>query len=163
MALFKDDAIEQMMKIYTIVYLLTERSLRVRNKDNITLREALILESIYRLVDEKRNIPSQLAKYLNVSLPSLSTTIKSLMRKKYIRKRLSTEDNRFYFLDLTQKGIDFNIKNRLFRESLSMKAFGPLTWLTNSYIRALADKVGEFAQDEHLKLDEIEKLEKNTR
>jgi DNA-binding MarR family transcriptional regulator len=105
-----------------------ERSLRIRSKNNITIREMMLINLVDRLSETKHNTLSNLANYLQVSLPVVSVSVKSLIRKGYMSKKLNLDDNRIYHLQLTEKGRT-HIKNSLvFSERLlkqGMKKLSP--------------------------------------
>jgi DNA-binding MarR family transcriptional regulator len=68
-----------------------------------------------------------LAKYLQVSPPIISNSVKSLIRKDYLKKVLNPEDNRIYFLELTEKGILSNQRSFGFSEKLFNKGLGKIS------------------------------------
>jgi DNA-binding MarR family transcriptional regulator len=68
-----------------------------------------------------------IAKYLQVSAPVISSSVKSLIRKGYIKKVLNTEDNRIFFLELTEKGISSNQRSFQFTERILSKSVGKLS------------------------------------
>jgi len=67
------------------------------------------------------------AKYLQVSAPVISISVKSLIRKGYMKKVLNTEDNRIFFLELTEKGISSNQRSFQFTERILSKSLGKLS------------------------------------
>jgi DNA-binding MarR family transcriptional regulator len=105
-----------------------ERSLRIRSKNSITIREMMLINLVDRLSETKHNTLSNLANYLQVSPPVVSVSVKSLIRKGYMSKKLNLDDNRIFHLQLTEKG-RVHIKNSLaFSERLlkqGMKKLSP--------------------------------------
>jgi DNA-binding MarR family transcriptional regulator len=81
-----------------------ERSLRIRSKNQITIREMMLINLVQRLKESSNNTLSNIAAYLQVSTPVVSVSVKSLIRKGYLTKRLNLDDNRVYYLELTEKG-----------------------------------------------------------
>ena len=126
--IFKDQFNEVFIKFYFQAYLLMERSLRIRSKNKITIREMMLINLIDRLSETKHNTLSNLASYLQVSTPVVSVSVKSLIHKGYMLKKLNLDDNRIYHLQLTDKG-KAHIKNSLaFSERLlkqGMKRLSP--------------------------------------
>ncbi len=155
--IFKSSVQDQLLRSFIMVFLLVERSLKVRSKGKITIREAFILEMIDRLSPLKQNTPSVMAKMLNISLPSLSVTIKSLLKKQYVTKVLSTEDNRFYYLQLSSQGHSFIQKNHAFRDNLTHKTLGVMNLFSDLIAQKIANAVEQYAREEHAVLDKLEK------
>jgi DNA-binding MarR family transcriptional regulator len=155
--IFKSSVQDQMLRSYIIIFLLVERSLKVRTKGKVTMREAFILEMISRLAPNKKNTPSVISKMLNISLPSLSVTIKSLLRKKYVTKVLSTQDNRFYYVELTTLGNTFVNNNQTFRNQMTHQTLGIFNLFSDLISEKIANAVEQYAKKEHDVLDETEK------
>jgi DNA-binding MarR family transcriptional regulator len=95
--LFSDSVNENFLKFYFQALMLLERRLRMKTHGNLTLREVMVIAIIDRLAKTKKNTHTNVVKYLQVSAPVISTTIKSLIRKGYLVKRINNEDNRFFF------------------------------------------------------------------
>jgi DNA-binding MarR family transcriptional regulator len=108
-------------------YLLMERSLRIRSQNNLTIREMLLLGFLERMKKNNSHTVMNVAKYLQVSAPVISISVKSLIRKGYIKKVLNTEDNRIFFLELTEKGISSNQRSFQFTERILSKSVGKLS------------------------------------
>jgi DNA-binding MarR family transcriptional regulator len=155
--IFKSSVQDQMLRAFVMIFLLIERSLKVRTKGKITVREAFILEMISRLAVLKQNTPSVMSKMLNISLPSLSVTIKSLLRKKYVFKILSNDDNRFYYVELSPIGLNFVEKNHAFRNQMTHQTLGVLNMFSELITEKIANAVEHYAKQEHALLDEMEK------
>jgi DNA-binding MarR family transcriptional regulator len=155
--IFKSSVQDQMLRAFVMIFLLVERSLKVRTKGKITVREAFILGMISRLAVLKQNTPSVMSKMLNISLPSLSVTIKSLLRKKYVIKVLSTDDNRFYYVELSPIGLNFVEKNHAFRDQMTHQTLGVLNMFSELITEKIANAVEHYVKKEHALLDEMEK------
>ncbi|MFZ9139565.1 MAG: MarR family transcriptional regulator, partial [Bacilli bacterium] len=100
--IFGNDFKELFLKFYFQSYLLIERSLRIRSGNQLTMREMLLLGLLSRLKKNNSHTVMNISKYLQVSPPIISSSVKSLIRKGYIKKTLNQEDNRIYFLELTE-------------------------------------------------------------
>lgn len=158
--IFKTTIQDQLLRSFVTIFLLSERSLKVRTKGKVTLREAFILEMISRLSPHKQNTPSVMSKMLNISLPSLSVTIKSLLKKKYVMKVLSQDDNRFYFVQLSPLGESFVEKNHAFRDNMTKKTLGLFTLFSEIVSQKIANEIEKYAREEHAVLDQIERDER---
>jgi DNA-binding MarR family transcriptional regulator len=157
--IFGDTFRELFLKFYFQSYLLMERSLRIRSKNNLTIREMLLLGFLERMKKNNNHTVMNIAKYLQVSPPIISSSVKSLIRKGYIKKVLNREDNRFYFLELTQKGIISNQRSFQFTERILGKSVGKLSVFD---IKALmkAFKIVETIVDEENQLLDSEEVKK---
>ena len=72
---------------------------------DITMHQMLYLETISRL---KQPTFGEIADFLNVTRPSVSTIIKKLIKLGYVKKIQSSADGRVYHLYLTDNGLRFN-------------------------------------------------------
>jgi DNA-binding MarR family transcriptional regulator len=104
-----------------------ERSLRIRSQNNLTIREMLLLGFLERMKNNNSHTVMNVAKYLQVSAPVISSSVKSLIRKGYLKKVLNPEDNRIFFLELTEKGIVSNQRSFQFTERILGKSVGKLS------------------------------------
>jgi DNA-binding MarR family transcriptional regulator len=125
--IFGDNFKELFLKFFFQSYLLIERSLRIRSNNTLTMREMLLLGMLERLKKTNNHTVMSLAKYLQVSPPIISNSVKSLIRKDYLKKVLNPEDNRIYFLELTEKGILSNQRSFSFSEKLLNKGLGKIS------------------------------------
>lgn len=155
--IFSSSVQDQLLRSFVTIFLLVERSLKIRSKGKITIREAFILEMISRLAPSQQNTPSLMSKLLNISLPSLSVTIKSLIRKKYVTKVLSIQDNRFYYVKLSPLGENFVKNNHAFREKITSQTLNPLNILSDLISKKIANAIEQYATKEHEILDDMEK------
>ena len=157
--IFGDTFRELFLKFYFQSYLLMERSLRIRSKNNLTIREMLLLGFLERMKKNNNHTVMNIANYLQVSPSIISSSVKSLIRKGYIKKVLNREDNRFYFLELTQRGIISNQRSFQFTERILGKSVGKLSVFD---IKALmkAFKIVETIVDEENQLLDSEEVKK---
>ena len=76
----------------------------------LTTLETLCIEIIYAL---DRPTVSEFAKFVGISRPNAAYKINSLARKGYLRKMQSSEDKREYYLEVTEKYLEYyNISSR---------------------------------------------------
>ena len=125
--IFGNNFRELFLKFYFQSYLLMERSLRIRSQNNLTIREMLLLGFLERMKNNNSHTVMNVAKYLQVSAPVISSSVKSLIRKGYLKKVLNPEDNRIFFLELTEKGIISNQRSFQFTERILGKSVGKLS------------------------------------
>ena len=156
--IFKNQFNDVFLKFYFQSYLLMERSLRIRSKNQVTIREMMLINLVDRLKESKNNTLSNIAAYLQVSTPVVSVSVKSLIRKGYLLKQLNLDDNRIFYLELTDKG-RAHIQNALaFSERLlkqGMKKLSPfdIAALKKAFLAA------EAAVDEENKQLDLEEKE----
>lgn len=72
---------------------------------NLSPIQTQILIYIYHQPEDERNI-STLAHRLNVTKATISDAVKSLVQKKLVRKQTDNEDARYFYLVLTNKGLE---------------------------------------------------------
>lgn len=125
--IFGNDFQELFLKFYFQGYLLIERSLRIRSQNTVTIREMLLLGLLERLKKNNNHTVMNVAKYLQVSPPVISSSVKSLIRKGFIKKVLNQEDNRIFFLELTEKGTLSNQRSFNLGSKLVKKGVGKLS------------------------------------
>ena len=156
--IFGDNFREVFLKFYFQSYLLMERSLRIRSQNQLTIREMLLLGFFERLKKTNNNTVMNVAKYLQVSPPVISSSVKSLIRKGYVTKVLNPEDNRIYFLELTQKGLLSNQRSFQFSNKLLEKGTGKLSLFDMKSLLKAFRLVETVIDEENQVLDEEEKL-----
>jgi len=151
---------ELFLKFYFQSYLLMERSLRIRSQNKLTIREMLLLGFLERMKNNNEHTVTNISKYLQVSPPIVSSSVKSLIRKGYIKKILNTSDNRIFFLELTEKGVISNQRSFQFTERILGKSIGKLNVFD---IKALmkAFNIVEMVIDEENELLDSEELKKD--
>lgn len=157
--MFGDTFKELFLKFYFQSYLLMERSLRIRSQNKLTIREMLLLGFLERMKKSSQHTVMNVAKYLQVSPPVISSSVKSLIRKGYIKKVLNTDDNRFFFLELTEKATISNQRSFQFTERILAKSVGKLSIFE---IKALmkAFNIVERVVDEENQLLDTEEVKK---
>jgi DNA-binding MarR family transcriptional regulator len=159
--IFGDTFRELFLKFYFQSYLLMERSLRIRSKNNLTIREMLLLGFLERMKKNNNHTLMNVAKYLQVSPPVISSSVKSLVRKGYLIKVLNSEDNRIFFLELTEKAKLSNQRSFQFTERILGKSVGKMTLFD---IKALKKsfQIVETVIDEENQLLDAEELKNNS-
>jgi DNA-binding MarR family transcriptional regulator len=154
--IFGDTFRELFLKFYFQSYLLMERSLRIRSQNKVTIREMLLLGFLERMKINNDHTVMNVAKYLQVSPPVISSSIKSLIRKGYIKKVINPEDNRIFFLELTEKAVISNQRSFQFTERILGKSVGKLSAFDIKALMKAFQIVGKVIDEEHESLDEEE-------
>jgi DNA-binding MarR family transcriptional regulator len=154
--LFEDTFRDNLIKFYFQSYLLIERSLRIRSQNQVTIREMLLLGFIERFKKNNRHTVTNIAKYLQISPPIISNSVKSLIRKGYIKKVINHDDNRIYFLELTDKGVVSNRNSNQISEKFVQQSMKKLTLFDIKPLRKAFRVVEEIIDEEHRLLDQEE-------
>lgn len=155
--LFDDSFNDSFIKVYFQSLLLLERRLRIVTNNALTLREVMVLSIIDRLSKTKRNTSGNIALYLQVSPPVISTSIKTLIKKGYVIKRINHDDNRYFYLDLTEKGKESNKKSLQFNSKIIQKIIGNLSPFDLKGIYKLFKTTEQIIDEENKSLDIEEK------
>jgi|1048.fasta_scaffold03880_5 DNA-binding MarR family transcriptional regulator len=155
--IFGDNFQDLFLKFYFQAYLLIERSLRIRSQNKLTIREMLLVGLLDRMKKNNDHTVMNIAKYLQVSPPVISNSVKSLIRKGYLKKVLNTNDNRVYFLELTEQGKLSNQRSFQFGDKLVKKSVGNLSLFDiRSIIKAF--KIVEKVIDEENRILDNEEI-----
>ena len=104
------------------------------DKDGLSPTDSYCIESIFLM---NRPTVRQFANYVKISQPNATYRISNLIEKGYIRKILSQEDRREYFLEVTDK----------FFENYGINSSSNIEFLQKIYEK--------FTEDEIEKLDEL--------
>jgi DNA-binding MarR family transcriptional regulator len=150
---FGDNFREHFLKFYFQSFLLIERTLRIRSQNQLTMREMLLLGLLERMKLNNSHTAMNVAKYLQVSAPVISSSIKSLIRKGYVKKVLNLEDNRIFYLEMTEKGINSNKRSLEFSEKLLAKGMKKLSAFDVLALRKAFHIVESIIDEEHRQLD----------
>jgi DNA-binding MarR family transcriptional regulator len=154
--IFEDNFRDNFLKFYFQSFLLIERSLRIRSQHQLSMREMLLLGLLERMKLNQANTAMNIAKYLQVSPPVISTSIKSLIRKGYLKKVLNLEDNRIYYLEMTEKGIQSNRRSFEFSNRLIEKGTKKLSALDLIVLRKAFKLIETIVDEENQLLDQEE-------
>ena len=90
-----------LVNLFNEILKLEEEAIITEEFKDITNNDMHIIEAI-GLSGE--NTMSAVAKKLNITAGSLTTSVNALVNKKYVKRQRSEEDRRVVFLDLTEKG-----------------------------------------------------------
>lgn len=159
--IFGDNFQDLFLKFYFQAYLLIERSIRIRSQNKLTIREVLLLGLLDRMKKSNNHTVMNVAKYLQVSPPIISSSIKSLIRKGYLKKVLNTNDNRVYFLELTDQGKISNQRSFQFADKLVKKSIGKLSMFDIRSLMKAFQVVENIIDEENKILDIDEKSPSN--
>ena len=91
-----------LVHLFNEIWELEEKAIITEEYKDITNNDMHIIESIG--LGEGNNM-STIAKKLNITVGSLTTSMNSLVKKKYTERIRSEEDRRVVYIRLTEKGI----------------------------------------------------------
>lgn len=157
--IFGDNFRDHFLKFFFQSFLLIERSLRIRSKNQLTMREMLLLGLLERMRLTNNHNAMNVAKYLQVSPPVISNSIKALIRKGYLKKVLNLDDNRIFYLELTEKGTLSNKNSFEFSDRLVSKSAKKLSPFDFLVLRKAFQIVENIIDEEHQLLDNEEQKE----
>ena len=103
-------------------------------KDGLSPTDSYCVEAIFLL---NRPTVRQFANYVNISQPNATYRISNLIEKGYVRKVLSQEDRREYFLEVTDKFV---------------KNYGINSSFNSEFLKKINNK---FTKDEIEQLDQM--------
>ena len=86
--------------------------------EDLTIKECHVLEAIYILQMNDENTMTHIANKLNISVGALTTSIKTLIKKDYVERKVCEKDHRIIKIKLTQKGNDANKLHEEFHNKL---------------------------------------------
>ena len=71
---------------------------------DLTIKECHVLEAIAILKKDRNNKMTNIANKINISVGALTTSIKTLLKKGYVKRTICEQDHRIIYIDLTSKG-----------------------------------------------------------
>ena len=97
------DAIETVVEVFNEAMAIQDLYLRNSKFKELSMSETHVIDAV-----DKVNIPSMgnVAKVLNVTLGTLTTSVKKIIEKGFLVKERSKQDKRVYYLKLTPKGYE---------------------------------------------------------
>jgi len=138
-------------KLAEIVKLLTQRIIGMRSEplgarfSDLSLRQIYYLEVIAEL---ENPTPTELAKKMGLSKPSISTAMDKLNREGYVRKVPSTQDRRSYHIQLTQKGSQVSSEHEAVHRNIAQRLLANLDQAEAEQLARLMDKIIQSIQQE---------------
>ncbi|KAF0092640.1 MAG: MarR family transcriptional regulator [Fusobacteria bacterium] len=78
--------------------------LNMNSKHNLPIRPSEMGILIYTQKQTNSVTPLMISQFFGITKPSVSTIIKSLIKQKYLEKKISATDKRSYQLAITDKG-----------------------------------------------------------
>lgn len=131
--------LEKVVEILSAVMTgMEERAFQDERFSELSMRQVLYLNTIIRL---EHPTFSDLAKELNVSKPSVTANVSSLILKGYVQKVRDDEDLRSYHIILTQKGIDFDELHQNVHKLLAQQISSHLDQDETIQLTNLLDKI----------------------
>ena len=108
---------ELLVDTYRSIMTVEEEMLRQTGKLDLSIGEMHMIEYIAGDREQGRTI-SQIARYLDLSLPSVTIAINKLVKKNYVEKVRCEEDGRRVFVKVTRMGSKANAVHRYFHEQM---------------------------------------------
>ena len=94
---------EILIDTYNNILNVEEDLLKQSKNIDLSINEMHLIESVGKNRNDGKTI-SDLARSLNITLPSVTIAINKLVKKDYVKKEKSTTDGRMVFVRLTDKG-----------------------------------------------------------
>ena len=92
-----------LVQLVNEIWELEEKAIITDRFRDLTNNDMHVIEAIG--LAEKNNM-SSVAKKLNITVGSLTTSVNHLVKKQYVERSRSEEDRRVVFVKLTEKGVD---------------------------------------------------------
>ena len=133
-----------------IIKMLTSNVVGMRSQplgarfSDLSLRQIYYLEMIAEL---ENPTPTDLAKKMELSKPSVSAAVDKLVRDGYIRKVPSAEDQRSYHIHLTQKGRQVAQEHETVHHRIAQHLIANLDQAEVEQLARLMDKIVRSIQE----------------
>lgn len=110
------DAIETVVEVFNEAMAVQEIYLRKSKFKELSMSETHVLDAV-----DKVKIPSMsnVAKELHITLGTLTTAVKKIIEKGFLIKKRSSEDQRVFLLELTDKGKEALVIHEQFHHELA--------------------------------------------
>lgn len=86
--------------------------------NDLTIKECHVIEAIEILKKENNNTMTHIANKINISVGALTTSIKAMIKKDYVKRVTSTTDHRVIYIEITEKGAKAIDIHRKFHDSI---------------------------------------------
>ena len=106
---------EVLVRIFRNINTVEEQALRTEEYKDVTINDIHVIEAIG--MEEQKNMTT-VAKSLHVTTGTLTISINSLVKKKYVERVRSEEDRRVVLVSLTEKGKKAFLHHRQFHDKL---------------------------------------------
>lgn len=104
-----------------------ENGLKVLVNGEITLNEARILQTIYRLKQFEDNTSSQIAEYMRTKRAGISIALRSMEQKQLIYRVPGTKDRRQIYVEPTKKAFKIYQIYQQIHDDILSKAFSAMS------------------------------------
>ena len=108
---------EVLVSLFNQIMFNEEKNLKSEMNNEITIRDVHVLEAIYKF-QEKKSASKFMAKALNVTAGTLTTAVKRLVNKGYVKRNVDVKDKRVVRLVLTSKGAKANKAHKKFHSDM---------------------------------------------
>lgn len=102
--------------LFNEIWDLEENAIITEEFKDITINDMHIIEAIG--LENGKNM-SSIARKLNITVGSLTTSMSALVSKKYVERKRSEEDRRVVYIKLTQKGMNAYRKHENFHHLMT--------------------------------------------
>lgn len=113
-----------LVNLFREIWKLEEKALITEEYSDISVNDMHVIEAVG--LDGDKNM-SQIAKKLDITVGSLTTSMNGLVKKTYVTRERSEEDRRIVTIRLTEKGERAYRHHALFHEKMANAALGSLT------------------------------------
>lgn len=126
---------------------LEEQSLRRLNGTRLSLNELHLLEVVAKGRDAGRSI-TDIARELDITLPSVTTAVNKLEKKGFVSKRRSEDDKRLVMVELSQEGRRAEASHRFFHRHMVHSATEGMSKEERSALLKGLEKLHAFFRDQ---------------
>ncbi len=124
---FDTDLNDLLMKVYRSLEKLEEAMLKNSHNLPLTISEIHMLEAVAETAAEEDPTISDLSEYLDISLPSVTSTVNKLLHKGYVVKEKCSDDGRVVRVRLTRLGERAEHAHRYFHRTMARSLRQELT------------------------------------
>ena len=130
-----------------------ESQMLARSVKDLTIVELHVLEAIGRAGEEGLSI-SDVAQARQVSLPSMTVTVKKLEQKGYVEKTRSARDGRIVQVHLTRRGRKYNAMHAYFHERMGRALLRDVPTAQRPALLDAVESIDAFLKGQLAQLDE---------
>jgi len=135
---------QQLIRLLNQMWDMEEKLIRTEGYQDLTNNDMHVLQAIG--TGEARNM-SAVARTLNITVGSLTTSIKGLVRKKYVQRRHSERDRRQVLVSLTEKGKRAYKRHEDLQRQMSLAILKKLDKEELQVLIKTMDAVSKFSRD----------------
>lgn len=130
-----------LVKLVNEVWTLEEKAIITEEFKDLTNNDMHVIEAIGLGAG---NNMSSIAKKLNVTVGTLTSSVNSLVRKQYVRRQRSEKDRRVVYIGLTEKGVKAYHHHEEYHRQMTLAAMEVLSEEEVSVLSKALDNVSRF-------------------